>query len=42
MRNLVDLLILNKEDIFEIFHIADKIQEGKFKGFLNGKIPFLR
>lgn len=37
MRNLVDLLILNKEDIFEIFHIADKIQEGKFKGFLNGK-----
>lgn len=34
---MVDLLILNKEDIFEIFHIADKIQEGKFKGFLNGK-----
>lgn len=37
MRNLVDLRSLNKEDIFEIFYIADKIQEGKFKGFLNGK-----
>lgn len=37
MRNLVDLLSLNKEDIFEIFHIADKIQEGKFKDFLYGK-----
>lgn len=37
MRSLVDLLSLNKEDIFEIFHIADRIQEGKFKGFLNGK-----
>ena len=37
MSNLVDLLSLNKEDIFEIFHLADKIQEGKFKGFLNGK-----
>ncbi|MCI8669568.1 MAG: peptide transporter [Lachnospiraceae bacterium] len=37
MRNLVDLLSLSKEDIFEIFHIADKIQEGKFQDFLNGK-----
>lgn len=37
MSNLVDLLNIDKEDIFEIFHIADKIQEGKFKGFLNGK-----
>ncbi len=37
MRNLVDLQSLNKEDVFEIFHIADKIQEGKFKNFLNGK-----
>lgn len=37
MRNLIDLISIKKEDIFEIFHIADKIQEGKFKGFLNGK-----
>lgn len=37
MRNLIDLLSIKKEDIFEIFHLADKIQEGKFKGFLNGK-----
>ena len=37
MSNLVDLRSINKEDIFEIFHLADKIQEGKFKGFLNGK-----
>ena len=37
MRNLVDLRSLNKEEVFEIFHIADKVQEGKFKNFLNGK-----
>lgn len=37
MKNLIDLRSINKEDIFEIFHIADKIQEGKFKDFLNGK-----
>lgn len=37
MSNLVDLLNIDKEDIFEIFHIADKIQEGEFKSFLNGK-----
>lgn len=37
MRNLIDLISIKKEDIFEIFHIADEIQEGKFKGFLNGK-----
>lgn len=37
MSNLVDLPNIDKEDIFEIFHITDKIQEGKFKGFLNGK-----
>lgn len=37
MRNLIDLQSINKDDIFEIFYMADKIQEGKFKGFLNGK-----
>ncbi len=37
MRNLIDLLTLRKENIFEIFHIADEIQKGKFKNFLNGK-----
>lgn len=37
MRNLIDLQSINKDNIFEIFYMADKIQEGKFKGFLNGK-----
>lgn len=37
MRSLVDLSSLNKEDIYEIFRMADRIQEGKFKDFLNGK-----
>lgn len=37
MRNLIDLLCFTKENIFEIFHIADKIQKGGFKNFLNGK-----
>lgn len=37
MRNLVDLLNLNKKDILEIFYIADEIQEGKFCDFLKGK-----
>lgn len=32
---------LRKEDIFEIFHIADKIQEGKFKDVLKGKSVIL-
>ena len=37
MRNLVDLLSLDKKDILEIFHIADEIQEGKFCDFFRGK-----
>ena len=37
MKNLIDLISIKKEDIFGIFPIADEIQEGKFKGFLNGK-----
>lgn len=37
MRNLIDLLDLRKEDIFEIFRIADEIQNGRFKNFLNEK-----
>ena len=37
MRNLIDLLCFTKENIFEIFHIADKIQKGEFKNFLTGK-----
>lgn len=37
MSNLIDLLCLKKDNIFEIFHIADKIQKGEFKNFLNGK-----
>lgn len=41
MRNLIDLLCFRKENIFEIFHIADKIQKGEFKNFLNGKSMIL-
>lgn len=37
MKNFVDLLSIHKEDIFEIFHFADDIQEGKFQCFLKGK-----
>lgn len=37
MRNLVDLRSLHKEDIFEIFHIADGIREGKFENVFKGK-----
>lgn len=37
MRNLIDLRNLRKEDIFEIFHIADEIQKGRYKNFLNEK-----
>lgn len=37
IRNLIDLTNLEKEDILEIFHIADKVQKGQFKDFLNGK-----
>ena len=37
MSNLIYLLCFRKENIFEIFHIADKIQKGEFKNFLNGK-----
>ncbi len=37
MRNLIDIQSIKKEDIFEIFYLADKIQEGKFQGFLNEK-----
>lgn len=37
MRNLVRLQDLKKEDIYEIFHIADAVKKGKFDGFLNRK-----
>ena len=37
MRNLIDLLDLRKEDIFEIFLIVDEIQNGRFKNFLTEK-----
>jgi len=39
MGNLIDLLSLSKEDVFEIFHIADKIQEGKL-WIWQMKMPF--
>jgi len=34
---LVRLQDLKKEDIYEIFHIADAVKKGKFNGFLNRK-----
>jgi len=37
LRNLVSLQDLNKEDIYEIFHIADEMKKGKSDGFLSGK-----
>lgn len=37
MKDMIRLTDLQSGDIFEIFHIADKISSGKYKNFLNGK-----
>lgn len=37
MKNLLRLTDLQTNDIYEIFHIADEISEGKYDGFLRGK-----
>lgn len=37
MRDLIRLTDLQASDIYEIFHIADEISEGKYDGFLRGK-----
>lgn len=41
MKSLVRLTDLKKEEIFEIFHIADEIQKGKYRNILNGKSVIL-
>lgn len=37
MKDMIRLTDLQSGDIYEIFHIADKISSGKYKNFLNGK-----
>ena len=37
MSNLIRLTDYTKEDIFEIFNIADEINDGKYKNILSGK-----
>lgn len=41
MKNLLRLTDLQADDVYEIFHIADEIGEGKYHGFLNGKSVIL-
>lgn len=41
MKNLTRLTDLPKDEIYEIFHIADEISTGKYRGFLNGKSAVL-
>ena len=37
MKNLIKLTNYNKEDIFEIFKIADELKTGKYNDILKGK-----
>ncbi|MDE7418133.1 MAG: peptide transporter [Lachnospiraceae bacterium] len=37
MKNLIRLTDLQSSQIYEIFHIADEINSGKYNGFLSGK-----
>lgn len=37
MKHLIRLTDYTKKEIKEIFHIADEIQQGKYKDFLKGK-----
>lgn len=41
MKNLIRLTDLQKNDILEIFDIADEISTGKYRGFLEGKSAVL-
>ena len=41
MRNLIRLKDYNKDDIFQIFEIADKIKQGEYRNFLSGKTILL-
>lgn len=37
MKDLIKLADLTSDNVYEIFHIADEIQQGKYKNFLNNK-----
>lgn len=37
MKDLIRLTSLQVNGVYEIFNIADKINAGKYSGFLNGK-----
>jgi ornithine carbamoyltransferase len=41
MRNLIQLKDYTKEDIFEIFELADRIRHGEYRNFLSGKTVLL-
>lgn len=41
MKNLIRLTDFTKSDIYEIFHIADEIQQGKYTDILKGKSVIL-
>lgn len=41
MRNLIRLTDLQPGEIYEIFHIADELNTGKYQGFLDGKSVIL-
>ncbi len=41
MKHLIHLTDFKAEDIYEIFHIADKLQQGQYENFLKGKTVVL-
>lgn len=41
MKNLIRLTDLTKNEIYDIFHIADEIRQGKYKNILSGKSVIL-
>lgn len=41
MRNLILLKDFTKEDIFQIFDLADRIKQGEYHNFLSGKTVLL-
>lgn len=41
MKHFIRLTDLRSSEIYEIFHIADEINDGKYNGFLNGKSAIL-
>lgn len=41
MRNLIRLTDLKSKEIYDIFNIADEIQQGKYRNILKGKSVIL-